>query len=151
MHSRALILQIFTEGAMPETIAKKRPEFRNIHITQIVGYRLPLAGIMSILHRMSGAIMFLLLPLIVWLLDKSLTSELSYAELLSFVDSVPAKVILFVLAWAFIHHFWGGIRHLVNDVHIGISREASPKMAIVFMVLSLISSLIAFLAIFGVI
>lgn len=151
MHSRALILQIFTEGAMPETIAKKRPEFRNIHITQIVGYRLPLAGIMSILHRISGAIMFLLLPLIVWLLDKSLTSELSYAELLSFVDSVPAKVILFVLAWAFIHHFWGGIRHLVNDVHIGISREASPKMAIVFMVLSLISSLIAFLAIFGVI
>ncbi|MEK9812155.1 MAG: succinate dehydrogenase, cytochrome b556 subunit [Bordetella sp.] len=144
-------MQIFTEGAMPETIAKKRPEFRNIHITQIVGYRLPLAGIMSILHRISGAIMFLLLPLIVWLLDKSLTSELSYAELLSFVDSVPAKVILFVLAWAFIHHFWGGIRHLVNDVHIGISREASPKMAIVFMVLSLISSLIAFLAIFGVI
>ncbi|MGA1273723.1 MAG: succinate dehydrogenase, cytochrome b556 subunit, partial [Burkholderiaceae bacterium] len=101
---------------MPETIAKKRPEFRNIHITQILGYRLPLAGVMSILHRVSGAVMFLLLPLIVWLLDKSLTSELSYAELLGFVDSVPAKLLLCDIAWAFIHHFWGGIRHLVNDV-----------------------------------
>jgi len=129
---------------MPETIAKKRPEFRNIHITQILGYRLPLAGVM-------GAVMFLLLPLIVWLLDKSLTSELSYAELLGFVDSVPAKLLLCAIAWAFIHHFWGGIRHLVNDVHIGISREASPKMASIFMVLSLLTSLLAFLAIFGVI
>ncbi|MGA0824214.1 MAG: succinate dehydrogenase, cytochrome b556 subunit [Burkholderiaceae bacterium] len=136
---------------MPETIAKKRPEFRNIHITQILGYRLPLAGVMSILHRVSGAVMFLLLPLIVWLLDKSLTSELSYAELLGFVDSVPAKLLLCAIAWAFIHHFWGGIRHLVNDVHIGISREASPKMASIFMVLSLLTNLLAFLAIFGVI
>jgi succinate dehydrogenase / fumarate reductase cytochrome b subunit len=136
---------------MPETITKKRPEFRNIHVTQIIGYRLPLAGIMSILHRISGALMFLLLPLVVWLLDKSLTSELSYAELLEFVDSVPAKLVLCAVAWAFIHHFWGGIRHLVNDVHIGISREASPKMASAFMVLSMLSSLLAFLAIFGVI
>jgi succinate dehydrogenase / fumarate reductase cytochrome b subunit len=136
---------------MPETINKKRPEFRNIHVTQIIGYRLPLAGIMSILHRISGALMFLLLPLVVWLLDKSLTSELSYAELLEVVDSIPAKLVLCAIAWAFIHHFWGGIRHLVNDVHIGISREASPKMASVFMVLSLLSSLLAFLAIFGVI
>jgi succinate dehydrogenase / fumarate reductase cytochrome b subunit len=106
---------------------------------------------MSILHRVSGAVMFLLLPLVVWLLDKSLTSELSYAELIGVVDSVPAKLLLFGIAWAFIHHFWGGIRHLVNDVHIGISREASPKMASGFMVLSLLTSLLAFLAIFGVI
>jgi succinate dehydrogenase / fumarate reductase cytochrome b subunit len=59
---------------------KPRPTYRNIHVTQILKYRLPPAGIVSILHRVSGALMFLLLPFIVWLLDVSLTSEISYEQ-----------------------------------------------------------------------
>ncbi|HET7526810.1 MAG TPA: succinate dehydrogenase, cytochrome b556 subunit, partial [Burkholderiaceae bacterium] len=57
---------------------KPRPVYTNIHVSQIVAYRLPPAGLVSILHRVSGALMFLLLPLVVWLLDVSLTSEVSY-------------------------------------------------------------------------
>ena len=57
---------------MPEA---PRPQFRNIHVTQLANYRLPLAGIVSILHRISGLLMFVLLPFILYLLDNSLTSE----------------------------------------------------------------------------
>ena len=55
-----------------------RPVYRNIHVSQIVSYRLPPAGWVSILHRVSGVMMFLLLPFVVWLFDVSLTSEVSY-------------------------------------------------------------------------
>jgi succinate dehydrogenase / fumarate reductase cytochrome b subunit len=135
---------------MAETVQKRRPQFRNIHVSQIVQYRLPIAGIMSILHRVSGAAMFLLLPVLVWLFDLSLTSELSYAQLTEVTDSVIVKLILCGLAWAFIHHFMGGIRHLVNDMHIGITKEASPKMATGFMAASLVVTALACLKIFGV-
>lgn len=134
---------------MAETVQKRRPQFRNIHVSQIVQYRLPIAGIMSILHRVSGAAMFLLLPVLAWLFDLSLTSELSYAQLTEVTDSVIVKLTLCGLAWAFIHHFMGGIRHLVNDMHIGITKEASPKMATGFMVASLVVTAWACLKIFG--
>ena len=62
-------------------LAKKRPEFRNINaLTDLPTYRLPVAGIVSILHRISGLIMFLLLPFIVWMFDTSVSSEISFAK-----------------------------------------------------------------------
>ena len=62
-------------------LAKKRPEFRNINaLTDLPTYRLPAAGIVSILHRISGAIMFVLLPLIVWMFDTSVSSDISFAK-----------------------------------------------------------------------
>jgi len=134
---------------MTEISRRRRPQYRNIHVSQILQYRLPIAGMMSILHRISGAAMFLTLPLIVWLFDISITSELSYAQLIEVTESVPAKLVLCGLAWAFIHHFMGGIRHLVNDMHIGITKEASPLMAKGFLAASLVVSLVAWLAIFG--
>jgi succinate dehydrogenase / fumarate reductase, cytochrome b subunit len=135
---------------MTENIKKRRPQFRNIQIFQILQYRLPIAGFMSILHRVSGAGMFLALPLIVWLFDMSITSELSYAQLLELTDTVAVKLLLCGLSLAFIHHFMGGIRHLINDMHIGISKEASPLMAKGFLAASLVVSSVAWAAIFGV-
>ena len=120
-----------------------------MRLLDAVKYRLPLAGVVSILHRASGLLMFVLLPFIVWLFDMSITSELSYAQLIEVTESVPAKLVLCGLAWAFIHHFMGGIRHLVNDMHIGITKEASPLMAKGFLAASLLVSLVAWLAIFG--
>jgi succinate dehydrogenase / fumarate reductase cytochrome b subunit len=136
---------------MTSTGRKSRGEFRNIHVSQILQYRLPLPGIMSILHRISGAVMFLMLPVFVYLLDLSLTSELSYAQLVELTDYTLVKLVFCGLAFAFIHHFWGGIRHLVNDMHIGIDKEAAPKMARSFLFLSLASTALACLAIFGVV
>lgn len=102
---------------------KPRPVYNNIHISQIVTYRLPLAGLVSILHRISGALMFLLLPLVVWLLDLSLTSEISYGRFSSAfiagVGIVPAfvlKLVVLALIWAYLHHVLAGVRHLWMDV-----------------------------------
>ena len=135
---------------MSELPRKPRPQFRNIHVSQILTYRLPITGVMSILHRISGAGMFLLLPVIVWIFDLSLTSELSYATLMEVTDLFLVKLILCGLAWAFIHHFFGGVRHLIGDLHLGITKESSPRIASIFMGLSLVVSLLAWLAIFGV-
>jgi succinate dehydrogenase / fumarate reductase cytochrome b subunit len=134
---------------MGERSTKSRPQFRNIHITQILQYRLPAAGIMSILHRVSGASMFLLLPLIIWIFDLSLTSELSYVRLLEFTDSLLVKLVLCGLAWAFIHHVLAGIRHLVSDMHIGLTREDSARWGTGVIAGALLLSIPAWLKIFG--
>lgn len=135
---------------MSELVKKSRPQFRNIHITQILKYRLPPAGIMSILHRVSGAGLFLTLPLIVWLFDLSLTSELSYARLLELSASPLVKIILCGLSWAFLHHFFAGIRHLMADMHIGMTKEQGGKWAVSVMAVSLAISFVVWLKIFGV-
>ena len=88
-------------------LAKKRPEFRNINaLTDLPTYRLPAAGIVSILHRISGLIMFLLLPLLVWMFDTSVSSEISFAKFsaaftvgLGFVPAVLVKVVVLGLIW----------------------------------------------------
>ena len=62
-------------------LAKKRPEFRNINaLVDLPTYRLPAAGFVSILHRISGFVMFLLLPFVVWMFDTSVSSEISFAK-----------------------------------------------------------------------
>jgi succinate dehydrogenase / fumarate reductase cytochrome b subunit len=63
---------------MADNAKTPRPVYTNIHVTDIVTYRLPAAGIVSILHRISGALMFLLMPFFIWMFDTSVSSEISY-------------------------------------------------------------------------
>ena len=135
---------------MNELTKKSRPQFRNINISDLRQYRLPAAGIMSILHRVSGAAMFLLLPLIIWIFDLSLTSELSYAQLMEITASPLVKIVLCGLAWAFIHHLLAGIRHLVSDLHIGLTKEQSARWSSGVMIGAALISIVAWLKIFGV-
>ena len=107
---------------------QKRTVYRNIHVSQIVGYRLPPAGIVSILHRVSGALMFLLLPFVIWLFDVSLTSEVSYERFTSaFVAGVGVlpgwfmKLVALALIWAYLHHLIAGVRHLWMDMTHSVS------------------------------
>jgi len=130
---------------------KKRPEFRNIHVTQIVGYRLPAPGMVSIMHRVSGALMFLLLALVIWLLELSLGSELSFVRLKDVAAQWWAKLIFLVLVWALLHHLAAGIRYLLLDLHVGIEKAASVKSALAVFAVSLPLTLLAALRIFGVI
>jgi succinate dehydrogenase / fumarate reductase cytochrome b subunit len=129
---------------------KKRPEFKNIHVTQIISYRLPAGGFASFLHRFSGALMFLALPLLLWLFDLSLTSELSYARLAEVFSSWVVKVVLLGLGWALLHHLVTGIRHLLLDLHIGIDRDAAARSALLVYFISLPLTLVAALKLFGV-
>jgi succinate dehydrogenase / fumarate reductase cytochrome b subunit len=126
-------------------LAKKRPEFRNINaLTDLPSYRLPLAGIVSILHRISGLIMFLLLPFLVWMFDKSVSSEISFAKFsaafnigLGFVPAVLVKVVVLGLIWAYLHHLFAGVRHVYMDVCHAVTKEFGKSSAIATMVLSL--------------
>lgn len=135
---------------MSELAKKPRPQFRNIHITQLMQYRLPAAGVMSILHRVSGAILFFGLPLILWLFSLSLTSELSYLRLVEFTEFFIVKIILCGLVWAFFHHLLAGIRHLVSDMHMGLTKEQSSFWGSAVMGGAVVLSLVVWLKIFGV-
>ena len=126
-------------------LAKKRPEFRNINaLTDLPSYRLPAAGIVSILHRISGLIMFLLLPLLVWMFDTSVSSEISFAKFsaaftvgLGFVPAVLVKVVVLGLIWAYLHHLIAGVRHVYMDVCHAVTKEFGKSSAIATLVLSL--------------
>ena len=102
---------------MAEAVKKPRPEFRNIGIGQIAKYRLPLAGKVSILHRISGLLLFISLPFLLYLLDQSLTSEISFDAFKGFLANPIVKIITLVLSWAYLFHFCAGIRFLLLDTH----------------------------------
>ncbi len=127
-----------------------KPQFRNINITDIARYRLPLAGILSILHRISGALMFVLLPFILLLLDKSLMSEISFEYFKGIVSHWFVKLIILALCWAYLHHFCAGIRHLFMDVHFGLSKEQAKKSAALVLAISLPLTALVALKLFGV-
>ena len=126
-------------------LAKKRPEFRNINaLTDLPSYRLPAAGIVSILHRISGLIMFLLLPLLIWMFDTSVSSEISFAKFsaafnvgLGFVPAVLVKVVVLGLIWAYLHHLIAGVRHVYMDVYHAVTKEFGKSSAVFTLVVSL--------------
>lgn len=129
---------------------KTRPQFRNIHVSQILSYRLPAAGIVSILHRISGALLFLLLPLLLWLFELSLTSEMSFERLRALASHWLIKLILLGALWGLLHHLVAGIRYLVIDLHIGLEKEQARRTAVAVFAISLPLTLLAALKIFGV-
>ena len=130
-------------------VTKKRPEFRNIHVTQLANYRLPLAGLISILHRISGALLFVLLPLVLYMLEQSLVSENTFATLRGFASNWFVKLIILALSWAYLHHFCAGIRHLGMDSHMGLEKESSRKTSVVVLAVSLSLSFLVALKLFG--
>lgn len=93
---------------------KQRPKHLALH--QI---RLPLPGLVSILHRVSGLLLFLALPLLLFMLQSSLRSIETYTRLLGMLQYPLSKLILLVLLWAILHHLCAGIRYLAIDLHYG--------------------------------
>jgi succinate dehydrogenase / fumarate reductase, cytochrome b subunit len=136
---------------MAEAVKKPRPEFRNIGIGQILtAYRLPLAGRVSILHRVSGALLFVFLPFLLYLFDQSLTSELSFEVFKAFLGNILIKLITLVLAWAFLFHFCAGVRHLLMDTnHNAVTKDKGKQTSIVVLVVSSILTIAFALKLFG--
>lgn len=129
---------------MPE-MTKQRPKHLALH--QI---RLPLAGYASILHRVSGAGLFLMLPLLIWLLQLSLASTQESAAMFgALTGNLLVKLILLGLVWAFLHHFCMGIRILLIDIHVGVEKEQAHSSAVAVMVVSLALTLIFGLKLMG--
>lgn len=126
-----------------ETTTGQRPG--TMRLIDAFQYRLPLAGIVSILHRVSGVAMFILLPFIVWLFDVSLSSEISYAEFTSVfiagVGFLPGwffKLVALALIWSYLHHFIAGVRHLWMDATHAVGLEFGRQSAVFTLVASLL-------------
>jgi len=120
-------------------------------------YKLPPAGWVSILHRVSGGLMFVLLPLIVWLLDVSLGSEISYERFsnafiagIGFVPAFLLKLIVLALIWAYLHHFIAGVRHLWMDATHSVSKQQGRISAIVTLAASGALTLLLGAKLFGI-
>ena len=140
------------------TLAKKRPEFRNINaLTDLPSYRLPAAGWVSILHRVSGVLMFVLMPFIIWMFDTSISSEISFARFTSAFTTgllgLPGfiwKLVALALIWAYLHHFCAGVRHLRMDVsHDAVNKNSGANSARVVLILSLALTAILGAKLFG--
>ncbi|MDC6166134.1 succinate dehydrogenase, cytochrome b556 subunit [Paucibacter sp. XJ19-41] len=137
--------------------AKKRPVYRNINFfTDLRTYRLPPAGFVSILHRISGVLMFLLLPFIIWMFDNSLTSEISYDAFtnafvagIGFVPAWFIKLVVLGLAWAYLHHFIAGVRHLWMDATHSVSKEQGHSSAVFTLAASVLLTLAVAAKLFG--
>jgi len=135
---------------MSEPEKNNRRQFGPMTFAQALSYRLPLAAKVSILHRGSGALMFLLLPFVLYLLDLSLTSEMSFDYLRGYASHGLVKVLILALSWAYLHHFCAGIRHLLMDFHVGVNKEAGRKSAATVLAISLPLALLVALKLFGV-
>jgi succinate dehydrogenase / fumarate reductase cytochrome b subunit len=104
---------------------------------------LPITGWVSILHRLSGAVLFLSFPFAIWLLSKSLTSEAGFAAVRAWLALPLAKLVVLGLVWLFALHFFAGLRHLALDVHWGVTLTAARRSSVAVLVLTGVVSLVA--------
>ncbi len=139
---------------MPE-ISKARPG-ANMRLIEALQYRLPIAGVVSILHRGSGMLMFFLLPFVIWLFDRSVTSEISYDTFASAfvagigpVPGVLVKLVVLALIWAYLFHAMAGLRHLWMDVTHSVSKQQGRSSAMVTVGLSTVLTVLLGAKLFG--
>jgi len=121
----------------PKAIKKRPGEMRLIDATQ---YRLPPAGWVSILHRVSGLLLIVLMPFVIWLFDTSVTSEVSFDQFrnafvggIGFVPAFIVKLATLILIWSFLQHFCAGVRHLYMDFTHSVTKEFGRSSALVAM------------------
>lgn len=145
-----------TEQASTERL--KRPEFRNINaFKDLTTYRMTPAAWVSILHRASGIIIFLLLPFVIWMFDTSISSEISFDAFKSAFNAgmlgLPGgiwKLLALALIWAYLHHFIAGIRHLWMDIdHSAVTKEFGKSSAVVTLSLSILLTVVLGAKLFG--
>ena len=125
----------------PPSVARPRPVYRNINVADLARYRLPLPGIISILHRISGALLFLSIPLLLCLLQASANPDTAIFRTL--YGNLLVKLIVFVLLWSVLHHLCAGIRYLIMDVsHASTDLKPARQSAAIVVVVSLVLTVI---------
>ena len=127
-----------------------------MRLVDALQYRLPLAGVVSILHRVSGVVMLGLLPLLVWLFDTSVSSEASFDVFkaaftagIGFVPGILVKIAVWGLIWAYLHHFIAGVRHLWMDATHSVTKEFGRQSAVATLALSIVLTLLLGAKLFG--
>jgi succinate dehydrogenase / fumarate reductase, cytochrome b subunit len=140
-------------------LSKPRPVARpgaNMRLIEALQYRLPLAALVSILHRASGMMMFFLLPFIVWMFDASVSSEVSYDGFTSafvagigFVPGFVIKLVALALIWAYLHHAVAGLRHLWMDATHSVTKQQGHSSAVATFVISILLTVALGAKLFG--
>ena len=132
---------------MAETTTRQRPGTMRL-VDAITGYRYPVMAIVSILHRASGVIMFVLMPFIIWMFDASVSSEISYGQFTSVfaagVGFLPGwffKLNALALIWSYLQHFIAGLRHLWMDATHAVDLQFGRQSAFFSIVASLVLTL----------
>jgi succinate dehydrogenase cytochrome b subunit len=122
----------------PRPVAKPRPVY--LDLPRI---RQPIPAIASILHRISGALLFFVgVPALLWGVQASLASPEAYEAFRAFIARPFVKLIVLVLVWAYLHHLFAGLRHLLMDVHIGLDLEPARQSATIATVAALLLTLL---------
>ena len=118
------------------TIRKPRPKYLSL-TALLFEIRLPLPGWMSILHRVSGLLLFLAVLWLLFMLDRSLASEAGFESVRRYAGLPLVKLSLLVLIWAYCHHFCAGIRFLFLDLDKGVDLASARLTSFVVLVVSL--------------
>ena len=125
-------------AALERPVVKPRPVYLNL-----LAIRQPLPAIVSILHRASGLLLFLLgIPLLLWGAHLSLASADGFAQFKAVAGQPFSKLILLALAWAYIYHLLAGLRHLALDLHVGVDLAPARRSSAIVLVLSLLLTVI---------
>ncbi len=102
----------------------RRPVFLNL-----LRLRLPVGGVLSIIHRLTGVLLVFILPGLIYLLQLSLSGREGFSKVVGLLDAVPVRLFLLFLLWVFAQHFFSGIRHLLLDIDIGITKAQARRGA----------------------
>ena len=117
--------------------AVRRPKYYDLSLAH-----LPPPGLVSIFHRVSGALLFFpVLPLALWFMQSTLASEDGYRRFADLYAHPLVKIVLLVFVWAYAHHFWAGLRYLMLDMHMGVAKQPARKSAIAVLVLGALTTL----------
>ena len=125
-------------AASPRPVAKPRPVYLNL-----LAIRQPIPAIASILHRISGVLLFFVgIPALLWGTQASLAAPEAYAALRELLAHPIAKLVALVLVWAYLQHLFAGFRHLLQDVHVGLELKPARQSAMVTVVAALLLTLL---------
>ena len=115
----------------------KRPVYLNLF-----KIRLPIGGVVSIVHRVTGVLLVLLLPPAIYLLQQSLQSPATFERTVRILGSLPGRAILVIVTWMFVQHLYSGVRHLLLDIDVGMDRRTARGSAWLTLVASIITLLL---------
>ena len=115
-----------------------RPVFLNLF--QI---KLPITGVVSIAHRISGVLLFFSMPIALYLLGLSLSSEAGFQRSVEIVHSLPFRVLTLLVIWALLHHLLAGLRYLLIDLDLGVRKAPARASALSVIVGGLVLTLLA--------
>ncbi len=127
----------------PKTARRPRAVQRRPVYLDLLAIRLPLPALVSILHRASGASLFLFgIPAVLWGLQASLEAPAAYAAFVTAMSHPLAKLVALALVWAYLHHLLAGLRHLVMDTHHGLELATARRTAAAVIVLALVLTVV---------